>query len=656
VTYDISRAIELFEQKKAMSVTIPDAGTPDILLPEGIPYEIEEYYPVQNNLPDTYGIGINGLPASASPERQAQAKQLKGYLFFFEQILAGYFSQLAHINDFFSANPAVRTTLFQQPLYNLPEVSDLFVDFDPSSESWKDFQADENNLYRTFLNNSLESENQFLDKRQRMLDHLLSRLGESMEDYTAMVNLQSYAVPNPGGLSLLQLQELQQQNLLATAHRLLNDKAGFYYDLPYIHQSRLQSFGLPDWKNKTLIQVTNMSGGFGWQIQDYTGTTVLRQVIPEPSEVAARLKAEVVLSLATSVDSYNTVLEAGGQLRLNISPFAGSEPLGLSILTYNTPADASIAITGIKQNLLEAWMHFSLSSLEVRLYHLLQIQVKNERRQLFSLIGEYFEIYDDAVLRKRFRLREQSGPAGNILLESATNYPGLAEVANAIQDTIRNGVLAVNYITNLPASGPFEVVLNGPDGNSIARSPNTFLTVQDAVAAADLARTLLYRYYSREGFYMLEHVLLYPVSPGDKSIVISDSANPCQPQLFPRKDTYSFQISFVFPSGYARDFSLATVIKTESRPDRFRDEEFRAYAERTIRKACPGHIMPFILWVDCALPGTPLPPDAPCFDHFETRYRRWLNAYLTDEIPETVIGPLRNDLVDIVNKIYADAT
>jgi hypothetical protein len=71
----------------------------------------------------------------------------------------------------------------------------------PAAESFADFIADENNSYRKTLTNALEDEDQFLDRRSRMLDHLLSRLGESMDDLAAMAYRESYNVPNASGLT-----------------------------------------------------------------------------------------------------------------------------------------------------------------------------------------------------------------------------------------------------------------------------------------------------------------------------------------------------------------------------------------------------------------------------------------------------------------------
>jgi hypothetical protein len=637
VAYDMNAAIALFEQKKTLATIAFEADTPDLPLPEGTRFPLD-YYPLQNALPLTYGVGIDGLPGTATDERKAQAKQLKGYLFFFEQMLAGYYAQLANVNSFFSARPGVATTLYQQPLYQLPRVSDLFADFDPAVEAWDDFQADQANAYRRTLNTALETEDQFLDRRHRMLDHLLSRHGESLDDFMAMAYRQIYATPAASA-------EIQEQRRRSTAHRLLREKAAFYYDLPDLHQARLQSFGLPAWRTRTLIRVTKEEAGVGWawQIFDFTDTALWQQEASEPTATAAQLKGEEVMLLSTVSGNYSAGPDVGG-FRIRVS--SGAVVVAKSAQLFATLADATTAIPLALQRVVQTWVRNNLAPLERRLYHLLEIGTPGDRRQLQTPVTDYFEIYNDAIIGKRFRLRETTDPLSTILLESETNFLDVAATLVAIDVAIASGLVTEHYDTTLPALGPFEVRLMNSAGAILARSPGTFATPAAANMAADSIRQLLYRHYSVEGFYMVEHILLYPVATADPLLAIEDASNPCQPTVVPRKDTYSFQMTFVFPSGYVR--KVAT--REPCQPGRFRDLEFRDYAERTIRKACPGHILPVVLWVD-RLEGA-LPGDA-CFENFETRYRAWLAAYFTDEVPEAVIGPLRNSLVDMLNKLYA---
>ena len=65
--------------------------------------DLGEHVSIQEDFPVVYGIGESGVPASAGKERQAQAAQLKGYLMFYDHLLANYLAQLANIRTLFSA-------------------------------------------------------------------------------------------------------------------------------------------------------------------------------------------------------------------------------------------------------------------------------------------------------------------------------------------------------------------------------------------------------------------------------------------------------------------------------------------------------------------------------------------------------------------------
>jgi hypothetical protein len=59
-----------------------------------------------------------------------------------------------------------------------------------------------------------------------------------------------------------------------------------------------------------------------------------------------------------------------------------------------------------------------------------------------TAIAEYFEIFDDTISTKKFRLRQLPGASGDILLESETNFPDVASVTNAIDTAIQNGIFS----------------------------------------------------------------------------------------------------------------------------------------------------------------------------------------------------------------------
>ncbi|MGZ8244778.1 hypothetical protein [Methylomagnum sp.] len=102
---------------------------------EGTPQNIGHYYSIQHQFPMVYGIGRYGIPESRRAElpggeagdaasqrrrRLAEARQLKAYLLFFEQLLANYLAQLAHAADLFSLDPTLDRTYFSLPLAHVP--------------------------------------------------------------------------------------------------------------------------------------------------------------------------------------------------------------------------------------------------------------------------------------------------------------------------------------------------------------------------------------------------------------------------------------------------------------------------------------------------------------------------------------------------------
>ena len=64
--------------------------------------DLDQYYSIQNEFPRVYGIAEGGLPDNVEPSRKAKALQLKGYLLFFDQMLASYLSQLKNIRSLFA--------------------------------------------------------------------------------------------------------------------------------------------------------------------------------------------------------------------------------------------------------------------------------------------------------------------------------------------------------------------------------------------------------------------------------------------------------------------------------------------------------------------------------------------------------------------------
>jgi hypothetical protein len=308
----------------------------------------------------------------------------------------------------------------------------------------------------------------------------------------------------------------------------------------------------------------------------------------------------------------------------------------------------------------------SLAPLERRVAYLTGIRTQR-RRQLLNPTTAHFEIFDDppggGLFGRRWRLWELPGNTGQVLLNSPARFDAptapaaIALAEQSIREVLRYSLDEWNYVI-VPAPGnTFTYELKDSSGTTTIALRDTPLATSAAAEQA-LAMTVdhLYRNHSAEGFSLIEHLLLRPIHaeppPGDPFLSLPEGVTPLG-TVVRERDPYSQRISFVFPSGYARNFSDDTVPVTEVTPDRFRDPEFRRHAERVIRQACPAHLRPTIYWVDQRAPGTPA--SIASFNTWEQRYFDWLNTVLIPGAPAATVDAARVALVEALNAIADDA-
>jgi len=194
----------------------------DLPVPGGKFANTEDYFPVQYSLPVTYGVNPVGLPSHVSAQRQAEAKQLKAYLLIYEQLLGNAFAQVANVSELFSLDPAVNRTYFVKEFTN-----ELIVGYDEITSSLLD---------KVKLEGIAETRSEFLDRRNRFLNHLMARFGEQFSEYALMLtNLQGKTV--------------------ASAH-LIDDKISFLKKYPLISHDRAKAFNY----TQNLCNPSNNSG------------------------------------------------------------------------------------------------------------------------------------------------------------------------------------------------------------------------------------------------------------------------------------------------------------------------------------------------------------------------------------------------------------
>ena len=139
------------------------------VLPAGNFNNLAEYYSVQNQFPAVYGINHYGVPDSSPPRRKAQARQLKAYLMFFEQLMANFQATLQQVDHLFSVDDQAEKTCFYQLLNNnnVPNIEDIYQ---------ADLQEVDTEIARI-----IKQYDKYIERRNKILDYLLGIYGEEFK-------------------------------------------------------------------------------------------------------------------------------------------------------------------------------------------------------------------------------------------------------------------------------------------------------------------------------------------------------------------------------------------------------------------------------------------------------------------------------------------
>lgn len=148
-------------------------------LPSGIHRELHAYYSVQHEFPAVYGIGKYGLPDSASAERKAQARQLQGFLYPMEQLMANY---LQNLQDF--------PRLFGIKHEDARSYGSQYLD-GPAAPGLDALYREGPEATRARLDRVLGRQDEHVERKGRVYDYLLAIYGESFQQ-TALRRFNHY--------------------------------------------------------------------------------------------------------------------------------------------------------------------------------------------------------------------------------------------------------------------------------------------------------------------------------------------------------------------------------------------------------------------------------------------------------------------------------
>ncbi|MEM8527064.1 MAG: hypothetical protein AAGG68_20660 [Bacteroidota bacterium] len=230
------------EEKLASNKSLLNPYDLDLEVPKGtFRADLGEFTSIQNDFPLTYGIGEEGIRGIASKERKAQAKQLKAYLLFFDQILANYLSQLANVRSLFSLSPTNgkfitgQGTYTSQSIANVVGAKELLLNPNNCQTENKDNLPPDD--YLAYLHYITENEDSFYQRKNDFLDHLLARFGESFSEYVLLL--------------------YEADGTSRNQAKIVEDKMRFLQDYPTISRERGKAF---DYTKEQVWDTDNVSG------------------------------------------------------------------------------------------------------------------------------------------------------------------------------------------------------------------------------------------------------------------------------------------------------------------------------------------------------------------------------------------------------------
>ena len=135
-----------------------------MVLPQGEHRAFHDYLSIGEHSPAIYGINHYGVPNSEPPAVHARARQLKAYLYPFEQLMANYLASLQGVRQLYSLDENLQESYFAQFLQapHIPNIELLYTE-----------QANPQQIKQI-----LQTQDNFSDRRNRVLDTLLAIYGE----------------------------------------------------------------------------------------------------------------------------------------------------------------------------------------------------------------------------------------------------------------------------------------------------------------------------------------------------------------------------------------------------------------------------------------------------------------------------------------------
>lgn len=537
----------------------------DFEVPKGEYRELSSYVSVQDDLPITHGVGPAGVPLDnldeeAATLRKANARQLKGFLMVFDQLLANYLKQLDHVKDLFSFNPErkpdvaeedihrnydfqVDKTYYSQSLMGIVDSAlDLYADFngfDPSDDevarqlkidAFKAAHLDE-------LQSLTEDQDTFSRRRNKFLDHLMGRFAEQFTDYALL----AYKLDGPK--SDLELIEDKQDFLNMYPDISANRGKAFDYKSPLLwHLNNVSGLvkranfigGVDPAEIVDLvfdplrIAVTGTAGAYGFDILS-EGSPLLSSTTSYATTGELKELLEKVVLYGLCKENYNiTCRQEGSGHQLSISLYIGEEVVAAVEDGFTTEADALDALNNLigvfkaefLDNPLSNRNNFALpfDPYFDTYFEPGDIDLTNETFKIrFKLFATPFEKADNQVLLSG--ILEGSIDTKDLDSEDEAKAAAEEKVRTTFWQVVFFGKEACQYINRAYGLAIIDDRLGEDIATGDADQINTLLegypvTDEDAdpfdKAVTRLAAFFERNFHRQEGMHLVEHILLRP--------------------------------------------------------------------------------------------------------------------------------------------------
>jgi hypothetical protein len=554
----------------------------DLPMPLGSYRDIRSYATMQNQLPETYGVGPAGLPDSVGTVRKSQVKQLKAYLLFFDQVLANYFAQLANVKTLLSADNSVAATYFSNVVNQLNDRDALLPE-------WSTASAD------TIRKAALD---QYPERKNAFLDHLLARFNEQFGDYVFL------------------LHRLYGNDFEYAAIR---HKVNFYKDYSNVSAWRGSAYdcGNTQSPQEELVNVSGMEKrisrllGFNHYKRQKIAGLPYKVYKVAPADATSlytwsvqQAAVDILYGSGTSYGNVDAYEELGLVSVIGVEQipyrFTVNGDLTKSAFVITDSNGAIAAQSGKEYPLIAgAIPAAAFSQSDTIVNKILAAVLANAKFQLSSdkkrVTFAIFDTVTGSVLGRSpswFPVLPGEALSGNYTEAQKAITEILAAVKADFRYVIADDKKTFSFY--LPGSAR-RVLLVSNASFAISGVPDmsVFAPVE---SQAHQVISYLEDTFRLEGMYVVEHILLRPgrltAAPDEfMPVCIDPNGNYCRPL-----DPYSFRIDVILPG-----YSL-----------RLRNRYFRQYAERIIRMETPAHILPRICFVDEAH-----------MQEFEAVYEEW---------------------------------